>query len=281
MFVAVLSGTVVGPSVATGKSCVWKVTAPGGQTLFLAGSAHAMRSTDYPLPLAFNRAFELSQCVAMEIDLNAGQTINEKIEQAGRYPSGDSLARHIDPRTYAYLQRAAGKYPGGMEKLLRLRPWYISIQLEGSGGQGFSHRLGLESYFSGRARATARPVYGLESLNEHVLVFSGLNDRESEAQLLVSFIGLNKEDEYARKTMQAWHAGDIDTLYRLTRESYRDFPSMFERLVPARNRAWIARIEGWIKSGRTYFVMPGAAHLGGPDGVLALLRARGYTIEQW
>ena len=55
---------------------------------------------------------------------------------------------------------------------------------------------------------------------------------------------------------------------------------MSERLLGARNRAWIPRIEGWLRSGRTWMVLAGAAHMGGPDGVLALLRARGWRVEQ-
>ena len=35
-----------------------------------------------------------------------------------------------------------------------------------------------------------------------------------------------------------------------------------------------------LHSGHIYFVIAGAAHMGGPNGVLALLRARGYRIEQ-
>jgi len=40
------------------------------------------------------------------------------------------------------------------------------------------------------------------------------------------------------------------------------------------------KIEGYLRSGKTYFVVAGAAHMGGANGVLALLRHRGYRIEQ-
>jgi uncharacterized protein YbaP (TraB family) len=42
----------------------------------------------------------------------------------------------------------------------------------------------------------------------------------------------------------------------------------------------IPKIEGYLRSGKTYFVVAGAAHMGGDNGVLALLRQRGYRIEQ-
>ncbi len=42
----------------------------------------------------------------------------------------------------------------------------------------------------------------------------------------------------------------------------------------------IPKIEGYLRSEKTYFVVAGAAHMGGANGVLALLRHRGYRIEQ-
>jgi uncharacterized protein YbaP (TraB family) len=42
----------------------------------------------------------------------------------------------------------------------------------------------------------------------------------------------------------------------------------------------IPKIEGYLRSGKTYFVVAGAAHMDGANGVLALVRHRGYRIEQ-
>ena len=48
-------------------ACVWKVTSKTGNVLFLAGSIHALRSTDYPLPSAYNRAFDASERLVCEV----------------------------------------------------------------------------------------------------------------------------------------------------------------------------------------------------------------------
>jgi hypothetical protein len=66
----------------------------------------------------------------------------------------------------------------------------------------------------------------------------------------------------------------------MVRDSFRDFPSLGRRLIDVRNRNWLPKIEDCVRSGQTYFVVVGAGHIGGADGVLALLRARGYKIEQ-
>jgi uncharacterized protein YbaP (TraB family) len=83
-------------------------------------------------------------------------------------------------------------------------------------------------------------------------------------------------DEIAR----AWRRGDADTDTRIMVDEFRNFPSLADRFLTDRNRKWIPKIEGYLQSGKTYFVVAGTAHMGGPNGVVALLRHRGYHIEQ-
>jgi uncharacterized protein YbaP (TraB family) len=55
---------------------------------------------------------------------------------------------------------------------------------------------------------------------------------------------------------------------------------MYQRLLVDRNRAWLPKLDAlFTRSGRA-FVVVGAAHLVGPDGLLAMFRARGYQVAQ-
>jgi hypothetical protein len=200
------------------------------------------------------------------------------ITKAGQYPTGDNLKNHVDPRTYDYLRRVFAILKVPEEQFAKLRPWYLALRLHLTGARGFSSSFGVESFLVRRALANSKPVSGLESLREHMEVYSGLSDRQSEAVLLLTFIPDRQTG--GADLIAAWRHGDADILARATREAYRDFPTMGERLLGARNRAWIPKIEGYLQSGQTYFVVAGAAHMGGSDGVLALLRNRGYKIEQ-
>jgi uncharacterized protein YbaP (TraB family) len=85
-------------------ACVWKVTS-GTNVLYLGGSIHALKSQDYPLPAAYNRAFDASDRLVCEVDPKALLQSSKGILKAGQYPKGDSLKNHVDPRTYNYLQR--------------------------------------------------------------------------------------------------------------------------------------------------------------------------------
>ncbi len=264
---------------AEGHSCVWKVTGPKGGTLYLGGSVHALSGSDYPLPAAFNRAFDASDRIAFEVDEKTLQESGRAADRAGRYRRGDSLKNHVDPRTYEYLRRFFAILKVPEEKYASYRPWYLALMLQAPQLHGLSTDLGVEGFLLRRARANHKPITGLESGREHMAVFSELSDRESEAVLLLTFIP-QEETDSAKAMTAAWRRGDADWLARQIKKSYADFPAFAARVIDQRNRNWIPKIERFLASGHTYFVVVGAGHLGGPNGLLALLRARGCRIEQ-
>jgi len=260
---------------------VWRVTSGAGNVLYLAGSIHALKSTDYPLPSAYNRAFDASDRLVCEVDPKALDKSSKGLLKAGEYPKGDSLKNHVDSRTYDYLRRLFKLMDVPETKFARYRPWFLSLMLQEPALNGISETLGVEEFLTRRAQANSKPVLGLESAREHADIFLGLTDRQSEAMLLIMFIPAERGRGSAGNALaDAWRRGDVDTDTRIFMDGFRDFPSLADRLLTNRNRHWIPKIEGYLRSGKTYLVVAGAAHMGGPNGVLALLRARGYRIEQ-
>jgi uncharacterized protein YbaP (TraB family) len=81
------------------------VTGPNGAVLYLGGSVHALRRIDYPLPAAYNRAFDASSRLVFEDDPKASLREAKALLRAGTYPKGDTLRNHVDPRTYNYVRR--------------------------------------------------------------------------------------------------------------------------------------------------------------------------------
>jgi uncharacterized protein YbaP (TraB family) len=273
----ILSGSAYQNSDAA--ACVWKVTSPGGGTLFLGGSAHALRSADYPLPAPYNRAFDASSRLVFETDLASNKAATKGLIKAGQYPKGDSLKNHVDPRTYSYVRRFFALQNVPEQKFNTYRPWLIDMMLESPPSE--NSQLGVEQFLEQRAVTNHKSITGLESVQEHMAPFVGLNDREGEALLLIHFINMGRANPGFGSILDSWRHGDADVLARRMRDEYQDFPAFMDRIVTARNRRWIPKIEEFIKSGQTYFVVAGAGHMGGSEGVVALLRARGYTVEQW
>jgi uncharacterized protein YbaP (TraB family) len=278
VFSLVLAIAGSSPRTVAASACVWRVTGPNGGVLYLGGSVHALRSSDYPLPSAYNRAFDSSSRLVFEDDPKSSSSGIKALLKAGTYPKGDCLRDHVDPRTYAYLRRFFALLNISEEKFSRFRPWLIDLMLDSPSSQHFE--LGVEKFLTRRAQANSKPVSGLESTVEHNSFFVRLSDREAEALLLILFINAGHQSAGKTDLVQAWRRGDADALSRSVHESFRDFPSLGERLLDVRNRNWIPKIESYLSSGKTFFVVVGAGHMGGPNGLLSLLRARGCKIEQ-
>src|SRR3954466_14742069 len=113
--------------VARAASCVYKVTSNDGHVLYLGGSFHALRPTDYPLPAQYNGAFDASTRIVFEDDPKGGAAAFQALLKAGQYQSGYSLKNHVDPRTYQYLQRFFALRGVPERKYERLKPWLLDL----------------------------------------------------------------------------------------------------------------------------------------------------------
>jgi uncharacterized protein YbaP (TraB family) len=254
-------------------ACVWKVTS-GTNVLYLGGSIHALKSQDYPLPAAYNRAFDASSACLRGDPARYCNRVKEP--QSRPISERRQSEKSCDPQAQlrnAFQTARVQKHTCALSTL-------VSRLLQAPNSRN-SETLGVEEFLIRRARANSKPVSGLESAREHADVFLDLTDRQSEAMLLMMFLPAQRSkgstgDEMAR----AWRRGDADTDTRIMMDEFRNFPSLAERFLTDRNRKWIPKIERYLQSGKTYFVVAGAAHMGGPNGIVALLRGRGYHIEQ-
>jgi uncharacterized protein YbaP (TraB family) len=60
-----------------------------------------------------------------------------------------------------------------------------------------------------------------------------------------------------------------------------DFPALYRSLVVDRNRAWLPKVEAYLRTHPKELVLVGVAHLVGEDGVVQGLRKRGYSVKKF
>jgi hypothetical protein len=80
--------------------------------------------------------------------------------------------------------------------------------------------------------------------------------------------------------MDAWRRGDTALLDKELQTEFNPYPDIYQAILVQRNKSWIPQLEKLAGSGKQYFVVVGALHLIGADGVLALMQKDGYKIEQ-
>jgi uncharacterized protein YbaP (TraB family) len=98
--------------------------------------------------------------------------------------------------------------------------------------------------------------------------------------LAESLKDLDRERANVIRLTNAWKAGDTATVERIVLDDVKGDPLMYERLLVNRNRAWLPTLDALLKRTGRAFIVVGAAHLVGPDGLLAMFKAKGYKVEQ-
>ena len=268
---------------APARNFLWKATSKSGGTLYLVGSVHLLSKDSYPLNPALETAFKESDLLVEEADLGEmGMNAQMTFLSRGMLPSSTPLEKVLSPATYALLSKRVAEIGIPIEPLKLLKPWMVAQMLEVMQWQkaGFDPELGLDKHFYDQAQSTGMTVQGLETLDFQMSLFDGMTMAEQDHLLAETLKEIDSEQANMSKLMEAWKAGDAPTVERIVLSTLRQEPQLYQRLLVDRNKAWIPKLEAlFARKGRSLVVV-GAAHLVGPDGLISMLRAKGYTVEQ-
>ena len=270
------SGLPAAAVASNGKHCPWRVT-NARAPLYLLGSVHALQPSDYRRVPVIEQAIKQSQQILFEIDPKEDEAFGKKMLEAAKLPKGQLIQGKISPKTYDYLRKIT---ISGMNEWHHLHAWAVAMLLQDPRFGIAHYRWGVDAYVVQQARYYSKATGGLESVDEHVRVFSDMFDAEGEACLLQAIIHANEAPQQFRLDVEAWKAGDTNRLYAMHTREMKEAPTVWWRLVDRRNAKWIPRIEGEINSGKPTLVVAGAMHFSGPRSVIAQLQKRGYKIEQ-
>jgi uncharacterized protein YbaP (TraB family) len=123
----------------------------------------------------------------------------------------------------------------------------------------------------------------LESLEYQFKLFSALSKKDQESFLLYILKDINVLERELDKLVKAWGAGDEKDIELIMTKSVKEDKKLvpiYEKLVIERNRKMVSKIEEYLKQKETFFVVVGAGHLVGSQGIIRLLREKGFLIEQ-
>jgi uncharacterized protein len=270
-------------SQSAANNFLWKAT-KGQGSLYLVGSVHLLTKDYYPLSPTLDRAFRDSDLLVEEVDMGEMISTESQLQMmmTGMLPAGQSLDKVVSPATLAAVNKRIETLGMPIEPLKRLKPWLLSLTLLTLEWQkaGFDADLGLDKHFYDLARSDARTVQGLETVAFQISRFDGMTMDEQDRLLAETLKELDTQQAAVTALADAWKAGDVPTVERLVLQDLRSDPRVYQRMLVDRNRDWLPKLEALFARRGRAFVVVGAAHLVGPDGLLAMLRARGYTVEQ-
>ncbi|MGE0449630.1 MAG: TraB/GumN family protein [Vicinamibacterales bacterium] len=270
--------------LAAGPSFLWEATGPQGGRLFLGGSIHQLSGEYYPLAPAFEEAFAASDLLVEELDMAEMLAPQSQMQllTRGMMPAGQKLEAVVSPKTMSGVREKVAELGLPLEPLQLFKPWALALTLQSLEWQkaGFAADLGIDRHFYDRALQRGMQVQGLETLEYQVDQFDQMPMPLQDHMLSEALTELATSKDKVVEMAEAWKSGDAAAVERMVLQELKSEPEMYDRLLVQRNRTWMPKLEALFARAKPAFVVVGAAHLVGSDGLLAMLKARGYSIRQ-
>jgi uncharacterized protein YbaP (TraB family) len=258
------------------------VVRDGDTEITLFGTIHALpNGTDWLSPAVAARLDAADTLVLEAILPDDPQGLMPLIAQIGMPPGLKPLAERVPAAALPRLTAAAVAAGVPMAALDRMESWLAAVTLGDAAlqGLGVSAAAGAEAQLTVRARAQNKPIIGLETAEQQLRFFDGLPQADQTAMLLATLDDVADAKGDMARMLALWQAGDVDAIARDFDADMRATPLLRQRLLVARNANWAEWIAGVLKRPGKVFIAVGTGHLGGPDGLLALLKARGMAVS--
>lgn len=267
------------PLTALADPAFYRVS-KGDEQHWLMGSIHAGKPTLYPLPEPVERAWQQSRALVMEVDMNSiSQEQWQGMASLTQLNDGKSLKEYLPAELYQRTLMAGARYGLDEATLSPLRPWFAAITLTQAAmaKTGFDSKLGIDQHFAGLAAKEGKPVVGFETLLEQLGYLASVGDNQT-LMLASTLDELPMLENAFTAVMKAWQQGDEATLINLLKEEIAP-PAlqswMEQTLLAERNHNWLKK---WPSLPNESFIVVGALHLYGEQGLLAQLEQQGWRI---
>jgi uncharacterized protein YbaP (TraB family) len=262
---------------------LWKVR-NGASTVYIFGSLHILPpSFEWRAP-EIESAIAASDIFVFEVPVDEEATKRQKafIVKNGLLPRGASLRKvlnRIEFDTYSRILLGAGLKP---EHFTRYRPWLATVVV----GLAYVHRRdltmlkGVDDEIIEQAQGQGKELRYLEAIEDQMKLLVMGDDLAQVRALKRQLVSLPQSVSHTKDLVDTWVRGDADRFTALIEAAFAGHVEAQDLLISNRNRAWVPTVAELLQSGRTAMVTVGAAHIGGPKGLISLLCAEGHEVER-
>lgn len=280
VFVCVLLLSV---SQAKADTSVWSVRS-GDNVIYLGGTVHLLRPGDYPLPIEFEEAYQASSELYFETDIGAMSDLSVQAQMLQQLTYGDDRALSTVLSEEAYTALSAYTATAGLPiaMLDKFKPGLLvsTLQVLVFQSMGFTPQ-GVDAFFHTRALGDGKAEGQLETVQEQIGFIAVMGEGNESEFILLSLKDLAETGDVMEGMIEAWRSGDAEGLSTLFVEDMKvEAPELYDTLLLQRNLKWIPQIDDMLQDADTEFVLVGAAHIVGENGLLDLLSQKGYEINQ-
>ena len=286
-----------------GRGVLWRVEREGAVS-HLFGTAHVTDPRITELSPAVETLVSDASIVVLEIaelaDPQAMRAAAVPAMPKMLYMDGTTLDTHLAGADLATLRQRTESPDMPWQVTRIMRPWTVMAALSVPACERAAQKRGepvLDQILAQRAAATGIPVIGLETVVEQADFMANLPEPLMVQSLLdVLRMGSGIDDMF-ETTLALYDSGDTALLWALVREPAlakvlgltataeeatrrkEGYAAFQAKLLDERNRNMAERMQPHLQKGGA-FVAVGALHLPGEEGVVALLRERGWDVTR-
>jgi uncharacterized protein YbaP (TraB family) len=275
---ALLFASLAGVAAADGAS-VWSVKGERN-TVYFAGSVHALPQDHAGFSPQLETAYAAADSIVMEVDLDDLDPFEavQFITTRGTLPGSETLADVVGADKYARVAKLASSVGLPEVAIAKLEPWAAALMLTQVAlmKTGYDPQLGIDLQLTARAQADEKPIEGLETIEDQLGIFDSRSTAEQVSFLLDAADDVPDMPKDLARLIEAWRTGDLAAMERELEQERAQAPALYDRLLGARNRAWMPKIEALLDGDRDYLVVVGTLHFVGRDGLLQLLKHAGH-----
>lgn len=275
---------------------MWKVTDPEtGNVLYMLGTMHMITEDTFPLPDYIMNVYDKCDGVAVEVDtseilgdMNKLQDFYSKLV----YTDGTTVKDHISDETYEKLKKYMTDNYMYNEVMDSYTAGYWASQVEAVSVTSIKKVdvNGVDARFIEMAHKDSKEVISIENIDIQVDALTAASDELADYMISGTIDKALDMPTYTKEFAEEydkWASGDIDALdfeseadEELPSELEDDFAEYADIMLYNRNGGMAEKAEEFLKNGKNYFFMVGAAHFAGDKGVDDILESKGYKVER-
>ncbi|MEA3372064.1 MAG: TraB/GumN family protein [Campylobacterota bacterium] len=269
------------------RSLLYKVSSKAS-TLYILGSIHLAKPEFYPLDRPIEEAYQKSDVLVVEVDVENAEAVmvmQKAMMKLGVYPPSKSLKTELSPKTYSALQNYADKTGLQLSAMEQMRPWVVMLQLAMTEmiRLGYSPEFGIDKHFLERARVAKKSVLELETIQEQMALLSRDDKVYQDKLLRYTLASMHEIEPMLKQLSDSWRNGNaeaMEKIFLLSMQDDAELQDVYDDLITKRNHKMTEKIVNFMKTEKVYFVVVGAGHVIGKEGIVTLLKQKGYTVSQ-
>lgn len=261
------------------------VARDANSTMYLFGTLHIRRPNTAWGGARAQAGLAETQEIWTELEISP-ETDAQTQSLALRYgmaESGRPLSSYFSAEEYARINAAGQRFGVPPQMLEVMRPWIVGVSFSvlPMTEAGYDPAAGADRAIDAYGDAHGKTMRSFETAEAQIRMLAGMSDDVQRQMVMEAVAEVEKGSGEMDEMATAWEAGDLATLERLVVTEMRDeYPEVYQMLLVERNDAWLETLSHELEGSGVDFVAVGAAHMLGPDGLVAQLRRRGYTVER-